>query len=177
MTWNVMAINPGHNGSVALTVDGILEYYIEEERMSRSKYDGNPFRGMLHIMKDHHVDFLVICGTGQEEHRLPWTGESSYEALVRKFNPSLQVVKVGSEHHLGHAAATFYGSGFESAACIIVDGCGSRHNLKASDNEELNLKALETESIYLASYPGDFDLFLRDMVTIRFLEFVVLILK
>ena len=25
MTWNVMAINPGHNGSVALTVDGILE--------------------------------------------------------------------------------------------------------------------------------------------------------
>ena len=42
-----MAINPGHNGSVALVVDGKLEYYIEEERLSRQKYDGNPFRGML----------------------------------------------------------------------------------------------------------------------------------
>ena len=107
-TYNVMAINPGHNGSVALTIDGVLECYIEEERMSRSKYDGNPFRGMLHIMRDHHIDFLVICGTGQEEHSLPWTGETSYEALVRKFNPGLKVVKVGGEHHLGHAAATFY---------------------------------------------------------------------
>ena len=31
MTYNVMAINPNHNGSVALVVDGKLEYYIEEE--------------------------------------------------------------------------------------------------------------------------------------------------
>ena len=159
-TYNVMAINPGHNGSVALTIDGVLECYIEEERMSRNKYDGNPFRGMLHIMKDNHVDFLVICGTGQEDHSLPWTGETAYEALVRKFNPGLKVVKVGGEHHLGHAAATFYGSGFESAACIVVDGCGSRHTLKPKENEghpDLSLQALETESIYLASYPGDFD--------------------
>ena len=40
---NVLAINPGHNGSAALVVDGKLEHYIEEERMSRMKRDANPF--------------------------------------------------------------------------------------------------------------------------------------
>ena len=32
---NILAINPGHNGSTALVKDGILEVYIEEERFSR----------------------------------------------------------------------------------------------------------------------------------------------
>ena len=37
MTYNILGINPGHNGSAALTVDGELVYYIEEERLSRLK--------------------------------------------------------------------------------------------------------------------------------------------
>ena len=66
MTYNVMAINPGHNGSAALVVDGKLEYYIEEERLSRSKRDGNPYRGMLYLMENHHIfgrfriNYLII---------------------------------------------------------------------------------------------------------------------
>ena len=48
---NILAINPGHNGSAALLVDGELKLYIEEERLSRSKYDGNPFRGILEALK------------------------------------------------------------------------------------------------------------------------------
>ena len=87
MTYNVMAINPGHNGSVALVCDGKLEYYIEEERLSRSKYDGNPYRGMIYLIDRYKIDELLMCGTGQEEHRLPWTGEISYGALVRKYYP------------------------------------------------------------------------------------------
>ena len=35
MTYNILAINPGHNGSSALIVDGKTELYIEEERLSR----------------------------------------------------------------------------------------------------------------------------------------------
>ena len=37
MTITVLAINPGHNGSTDLIVDGELQVYIEEERLSRSK--------------------------------------------------------------------------------------------------------------------------------------------
>ena len=54
MTYNVLAINPGHNGSAALVCDGKLEIYIEEERMSRQKYDGNPFKAMMYIIERYH---------------------------------------------------------------------------------------------------------------------------
>ena len=157
MTYNVMAINPGHNGSVALVVDGKLEYYIEEERLSRQKYDGNPFRGMLYLMENHHVDELVICGTGgpQEDHNLPWTGENSYHALVRKYNPNVKTSIVGGEHHMGHVAAAFYGSGFDTAAAIIVDGSGTKCELDWTRDQKI--EAYETESIYQCSFPGEFE--------------------
>ena len=46
MSYSILAITPGHNGSVALVTDGRLVYFGEEERFSRMKYDGNPFRAM-----------------------------------------------------------------------------------------------------------------------------------
>jgi carbamoyltransferase len=156
MTYNILAINPGHNGSAALIKDGILDVYIEEERLSRFKRDGNPFRAMLKIMDKNHVDLLIIGGTGQEEHRLPWTGDDSYSALVKKFYPQAQVVKMGNEHHLQHAASAFYGSGFDEAVALVVDGCGSLQDIKL-DNEEQNnkIQSYETESIYKCTFPGD----------------------
>ena len=71
---NILAINPGHNGSAALLIDGELKFYIEEERLSRNKYDGNPFRGIIEALK-YGVDTLVIGGTTNELPELPWTGE------------------------------------------------------------------------------------------------------
>jgi carbamoyltransferase len=157
MSYNILGINPGHNGSAALLVDGEVVYYVEEERLSRSKYDGNPFRGMLDIMQKWHVDELVIAGTGQEEHKLPWTGEDAYTALVRKFYPNVKVQKLGGEHHLGHAASAFYNSGFDKAVAIIVDGAGSLKKEKVDEKDEtLTAEGYETESIWHCEYPGKF---------------------
>ena len=152
-----MAINPGHNGSVALVVDGKLEYYIEEERLSRFKHDGNPFKGMLQLMENYSIDELIIGGTGQEEHRLPWSGGDAYSTLVEMFYPSVKVTKCPYEHHMGHVAYSFYGSGFDTAAAIVVDGCGSLQKLKANPSSNFTLEAYETESIYQCSFPGDFE--------------------
>jgi carbamoyltransferase len=152
MTRNVLAINPGHNGSAALVCDGKLELYIEEERMSRAKYDGNPFKAMMHIIERYRIDELVIAGTGQENHRLPWTGEDSYGALVRKYHPNVQIMRVGTNHHDGHAYSAFYNSGFETAAALIVDGSGSIFKFRFSERDEDSIDAFETESIYKCSY-------------------------
>lgn len=149
-----MGVNPGHNGSVALVVDGELVYYAEEERLSRMKYDGNPFRGMLQILVSRPVDELVIGGTTDQLPQLPWTGEDAYTALVRKFNPNVKVTRYGGLHHLGHAANAFYGSGFTSAAAVIVDGAGSVHQ----DNSPNGVvQGFETETIYQCSYPHEFN--------------------
>ena len=149
---NILAINPGHNGSAALVKDGKLEVYIEEERMSRVKRDGNPYKAMIWLMQKYTIDFLVIGGNGSdtERHFLPWTGENSYEALVRKFYPRVEVLSFGHMHHLAHAASAFYGSGFDSAAALVVDGCGSPRKFPEVEDmpEDKKFNYFETESIY-----------------------------
>lgn len=156
MTYNIMGVNPGHNGSVALVSDGEVVYYVEEERLSRQKYDGNPFRGMIDIMSKWHVDELIITGTTSDLDGLPWTGEDAYTALVRKFNPKVKVTRIGHEHHLGHATA-FYNSGFNKAVCIVIDGAGSKHSPQISEDANApRPEGYETESILTAEYPADF---------------------
>lgn len=156
MSYSILAINPGHNGSAALTSDGELVFYLEEERLSRSKYDGNPFRAMLTVLQTFTIDELVIGGTTNQLHQLPWTNEDSYTALVRKFNPNVKVTRIGHLHHLGHAASTFYGSGFETAAAVIVDGAGSLTSEPIGDTGRF-AQGYETESIYHCSYPHEFN--------------------
>ena len=155
-----MGINPGHNGSVAFLIDGELAFYIEEERLSRMKTDGNPFRGMLHILINHKVDELVIGGTSNDSHQLPWTYEDAYTALVRKFNPGVKVTKLGHMHHVSHAATAFYNSGFETAAAVVIDGAGSFHQESIGEGKG-ETGGFETESIYSCAYPLEFKTFYK----------------
>lgn len=156
MAYSILAINPGHNGAAALVVDGELVYYSEEERISRLKYDGNPFRAMLQVLINHKVDELVIGGTNSELAKLPWTNEDAYSALSRKFNPNIKITNLGNLHHLGHAAAAFYNSGFETAAAVVVDGAGSVH-AETIEHTNTVVAGYETESIYQCSYPHEFN--------------------
>lgn len=162
-TYNIMAINPGHNGSMAFLVDGKLEVYVEEERLSRSKYDGNPYKAMIQVLENYHVDELLIGGTGEtddyKEHKIPWTGESSWAALVRKYNPDAQITNIGNEHHLGHAAGAFFNSGFDEALCVVVDGAGSFHKMKVNPDDDKSpvVRGWEVESIFVASKKNGFN--------------------
>ena len=59
MSYNVLAISPGHNGSVCLLIDGKIELYIEEERFTRVKYDANPLKSLFYVLSKYHVDALA----------------------------------------------------------------------------------------------------------------------
>lgn len=156
MAYNVLGIHPGHNGSAALVSDGELVYYLEEERLSRMKRDGNPFRAMVDICSKYKVDELVIGGTNDrsEFNGLPWTNESPYVALVRKYNPNIKITWLNHEHHLLHASCAFYNSGFSKAAILIIDGAGSLQTQNV--NETQQIQGYECESIWTAKYPGEF---------------------
>lgn len=153
MSYNILGINPGHNGSAALLVDGELVYYIEEERLSRYKYDGNPFKAIIDIVSKYHIDELIIGGTNPALPQLPWTAEDPYSALVRKFYPQVKITNIANQHHLGHAACAFYNSGFDKALAIIVDGAGSYHQ---ENYDNTTIGGYETESVYLCEYPNIF---------------------
>jgi carbamoyltransferase len=156
MAYNILAINPGHNGSAALLRDGEIVFYGEEERFSRLKHDGNPFRAMLQSLMSVPIHHLIIGGTNNNYESLPWTGEDAYTALVRKFNPEVKVTKLGDRHHFGHACNAFYNSGFKTAAAVIVDGAGSYHTEKMGSQEnDQSTGGYETESIFACSYPAN----------------------
>jgi carbamoyltransferase len=150
----ILGIQPGHNGSAALVINGELTFYSEEERYSRMKYDGNPFRAMLQCLESTPIDELIIGGTTSELSKLPWTMEDAYTALVRKYNPNVKVTILGHQHHLGHAVGAFYNSGFDTACAVIVDGAGSGHSFDKDGNWITS--GFETESVYTCSYPSHF---------------------
>ena len=66
MPYNVLGINPGHNGSAAVVSDGKLVYYLEEERLSREKYSANPFKAVIDIISKNKID-AVAKAAGAED--------------------------------------------------------------------------------------------------------------
>jgi len=152
----IVSIARGHNGSTTLLVDGEVVFYLEEERLSRFKYDGSPLLGLQKVF-DYvdHIDHLVVCHTHRHGPVLDWSGEDAYEGWVRKLARKrfeFQTHFIDTIHHEMHAACGFYNSGFESAACVIADGAGSFLQVG-----EIQDTCYEFETIFKASYPGDFD--------------------
>ena len=47
MTQWIAAVARGHNSGVALLKDGKLVFAMEEERLTRAKYDGGPLASIL----------------------------------------------------------------------------------------------------------------------------------
>lgn len=158
MSFNILGVNPGHNGSAALLVDGEIVYYAEEERFSRFKYDGNPFRVINDIIKKWHIDAIVIAGT-TDTPKLPWTGEDPYSALVRKYYPKVKVYAMHTEHHITHASCAFYNSGFEEATAIVIDGAGSYQTKEwdyqiSNETKKVSATGYEAESLWKCDYDG-----------------------
>lgn len=84
---NILSISRGHNSSTTLMVDGEIIFYLEEERLSRFKYDGTPLAGIVKALEYvDHIDHLIICHTHEamEGQVTDWTREDYYAALVRK---------------------------------------------------------------------------------------------
>lgn len=157
----IAGITRGHNGATCLLKDGEVVFYIEEERLSKKKYDGGPFAGMLKIKEyTDKIDFLVIAHTQPLEAagKIDFTGDDMYTGFARKiglidqkFNGKdhPQVKDMGMIHHELHAACAFYNSGFEEAACVVVDGAGTFVPLGE------NTIGWELESIFHAGYPAN----------------------
>jgi carbamoyltransferase len=159
-TW-IAGITRGHNGATCLLKDGELVFYIEEERLSRKKYDGGPLAGMLKIKEyTDKLDYLVVAHTQplDQAGKIDFTGDDMYTGWARKLGlidqkysgkKHPQVIDLGGIHHELHAACTFYNSGFKEAAVLIVDGAGTFIPLNDTIGWEL-------ETIFHAEYPAKF---------------------
>ena len=164
----IAGITRGHNSSVCLLKNGEIVFSIEEERLSRSKYDGGPYAAMLKILEyTDKLDYIAIAHTqslADTAGKVDFTGEDIYTGLARKLglisrkeNPFKhpQVIDMSSVHHKLHAACAFYRSGFKEAVAVIVDGAGTFVPLQIS-NDDHHWTGWETESLFDCQYPAWF---------------------
>jgi carbamoyltransferase len=157
----------GHNAGVCLMKDGEIVFSIEEERLTRNKYDGGPLASILKILEyTNKLDYLVISHTqtlDETAGRVDYTNEDVYTALARKvgliesghpWEHHPQVIDTARLHHKMHASLAFYRSGFAEATAVVIDGAGTCFQLQA-DGDERHM--WETETIYKCSYPDNIE--------------------
>lgn len=164
----IAAITRGHNGAVCLLKDGEVVFAMEEERLSREKYDGGPLAGMIKILEyTKNLDYLVIAHTQplyETAGRIDYSGDDMYTGLARKLglikrghrgmDNHPQVVDLAFMHHKLHAACAFYRSGFEDAVSVIVDGAGTFIPMNVNGEQVMSY---EVESIIDCAYPAEFE--------------------
>jgi carbamoyltransferase len=162
----IAAVARGHNAGVCLMKDGNIVFSIEEERLTRNKYDGGPYASMMKILEyTDKLDYLIIAHTqklGDTAGRVDYTGDDVYTGLARKMGlidrkaniyNHPQVIDLSFMHHKLHAACAFYRSGFDTAVSLIVDGAGTFIPLSFNGQQ---IWSYEVESIVDCEYPSQF---------------------
>tara|TARA_R110000803_G_scaffold204375_1_gene270345 strand:+ start:422 stop:1543 length:1122 start_codon:yes stop_codon:yes gene_type:complete len=148
MSYNILGINPFHNGSVCVLSDGEIVYFLEEERLTRKKQDANPFRVILDILTKYEINEVVVGGISQYDGFLNYTNEDPFISLINKhfsYSTHIHYSKISSKHHYSHLIHTYYNSGFKESLGIVIDGGGSI--VKNENGEEI----IEKDSIFLCT--------------------------
>ncbi len=154
----IAGISRGHNASICLLKDGEIVFAVEEERLSRQKYDGGPYACMVKILEyTDKLDYLIIAHTQPDDSHIEFSGGDVYSGLARKLrlidDMNKQVWHMDRWHHKMHAACAFYRSGFESAVALVVDGAGTYIPMEINGTQEMTW---ELESIINCSYPAEY---------------------
>ena len=141
-----------HDSAAALVKDGALVAAAEEERFSRKKHDsGFPALAIDFVLKTagltiHDVDYVVFYEKPFVKfERMLLTAMSTFPRSAPVFRESMQrwisdklwiKSMMGRElgiptskflfadHHMSHAASSYYTSPFEESAILTVDGAG-----------------------------------------------------
>ena len=162
----ILGIARGHNAGACLLKDGKIVFSLEEERLSRQKYDGGPYATMMKVKEyTDKVDYIFVSHTQDLKSstaRVDYSGEDVYTGLARKMglinrkedlHNHSQVIDLSHSHHKIHAACAFYRSGFSNAVAVVIDGAGSVMGAKFRD---VDVALWEVESIFECEYPAKF---------------------
>lgn len=148
----------GHDGAAALIVDNEIVYAIEQERLSRNRYamgEGAP--DAVKACLDHtgyrleDIDYVAYgwlpelqCGT-QLSPNVSVSSELTQVILPADLYDPKQPPRIHFvQHHYTHAAATYFTSGFESAAVLVIDGRGEGESISLYHAQGSEIKLLES---------------------------------
>ena len=149
-----------HDGSATLIIDNKIVYAIEQERLSRNRYamgEGAP-DAIEACLKDTgytlaDIDYIAYGWLPELEAATKISDNISVsdELTQRILPPQYLDAKSRApihfvQHHYTHAASTYYTSGLDSAAILVIDGRG--------EDESISLLHAKGNTITLIeSYP------------------------
>ena len=104
----------GHDFSCALMENGKIICAVEEERLSREKH-ALGLRSILlgsyeYCLKNGKADMII-------------TTDIVNDGIFQEKKSLWEYIKIN--HHLAHAASSYFTSGFSQAAVLVLDGGGS----------------------------------------------------
>lgn len=146
----VIGVNHGiHDSSAAIFKDGELVFWVEQERISRIKHavgisPAQSIKACLDFTNTNlnEIDCIAL---GSDHNKLgEWLGLSESERKkqlpfdslnwllpISTFGPYGNIEVRSYAHHDCHAASAYFGSGFESANCLIMDAMGENTSTSA----------------------------------------------
>jgi carbamoyltransferase len=147
----ILGLSPFHDSSATLINDGVIQKYYKEERLNREKRSSFPEASLKKCLDE--VDQLDAFAYSAAAHKIIFPSREEnfqqffdlWKSKVQNIVKVSEIIDMSRMHHYQHAASSFYASGFEDAAVVVVDGRGSYFGTIA-----------ETETIFYASYPDNF---------------------
>jgi carbamoyltransferase len=166
----IIATSLAHDSSICYLEDGRIKYWNKQERLSRIKRQGMPFKPLLEIERNFDLsglDFYISSSPYQQmEPPGPiddvmyfnwYAAPDPFRFYFPSVHPTCKVYLLNT-HHLAHAANAFYGSGFDHAFVLVVDRSGS----VMFDKANRTAVGVETETLYYCRYPCQFDVVYRN---------------
>ena len=140
-----------HDSSATLLKNGKIVVAVEEERFTRKKHDNSfPINAIKYCLKNQNININEVAHIGfyekpilkfermlsQHMEMFPLSFKTFLSSMPIWINEKLRIIKtirkklkykgdvLFIEHHLAHAASSFFPSPFKKAAILTVDGVG-----------------------------------------------------
>ena len=130
---NILGVNLSNNASICIMKDGVIDLYLEAERINRKKYS-NSIKSLLHLITCD-IDVIAVADAYWDKPSKELQSVMELRKVIKMF-PKAKVYDYRDRHHMTHAACAWYRSGFDDAVAIVVDANGSKIN------------RIETETMY-----------------------------
>lgn len=150
----------GRGSAVALLDDHVVQFAVEEEKLNRLQYFPDvPRMALDRCFKDLHVDLSALRSIAlavRPEASRRRTGSAlhseAYEQLRQMLRGGPRLITF--DHHLCHAASTYYTSGFDRALILTLDeGSGGQSGLIATGEAD------EIRALHQLKFPNSFGWF------------------
>ena len=123
----IVGISQWHNSSLCIIENGEVKLHIENERLSRTKYDNKCYEALS--LLPAKIDILCVSGLTSNTNYLLKFANEDYDKFLKNIGYKHAYINQFRTHHKFHASCAFYNSGFEEAICIIKDGMGSEFEI------------------------------------------------